>query len=269
MATKPAAVEAPASRAARCSPIAAISARLEQVLERLGHRRIALSHARSAGLASACGSATMRAARRLNRARRRPTEQGHARRMPCSEPSRACRSCCVPLPRAAAAAAPWRLDPGPRIAVDVGWQGATVEVRFTRLSRRRSSSTSAGPERRGRASPSRPRRRRPASGVVDALVRSRDYLDAERSPEIVFDLDRLVRTSKETADVVRRHHHARRDAAGSPSRRGCSATGRPRTRRSASRRGSTSTGEIDRTEFGSTGGLPEVAAGAAACASAW
>jgi polyisoprenoid-binding protein YceI len=159
---------------------------------------------------------------------------------------------------ALAAAAPWRLDPATRVAVDVGWQGRTVEVRFTRF---------AGSIDFDAADPEAARARIVVSardvdtgiGLVDALVRSRDYLDAERWPEIVFELDRLRRISSETAEI-----------AGRITLRGVT---RPASFAARVIRygpdpddpgrfvaGFDVAGAIDRTAFGSTGGLPDVAA---------
>jgi polyisoprenoid-binding protein YceI len=159
---------------------------------------------------------------------------------------------------ALAAAAPWRLDPETRVAVDVGWRGGTVEVRFTRLS---------GSIEFDEARPEAARARIVASardvetgvGVVDALVRAPGYLDAERWPEVVFELDRLERTSSSTARVQ-----------GRLTLRGVT---RPLVLDAAVIRygpdpadperfvaGFDIEGVIDRTAFGSTAGLPEVAA---------
>lgn len=160
---------------------------------------------------------------------------------------------CLP---ALAAAATWRLDPETRVAVDVGWQGTVVEVRFTRI-----SGTIEFDERRPEAARARitvsTRDVDSGAGVVDALVRSRDYLDAERYPTIVFDLDRLTPTSKETADVL-----------GRITLRGVTRPAAFKARvfrygpaEDAPERfeaGFDIEGVIDRTEFGSTGGLPEV-----------
>lgn len=159
---------------------------------------------------------------------------------------------------ALAAAAPWRLDPATEVTVDVAWEGRVVPVRFPELSgaidfdaehperARATISVAAGAASTGAA-------------VVDALVRSRDYLDAARYPSITFRLDRLTPVSKTAAEVV-----------GRITLRGVT---RPVGFRAEVVRygpaagdggrfeaGFDLEGRIDRTEFGSTGGLPEVAA---------
>ena len=93
-------------------------------------------------------------------------------------------------------------------------------------------------------------------------MRSRDYLWAERYPSITFRLDRLEQTSKQTADIVGRItlRGVTRPIAFQAR---CSATARPRTIPAASRPASTSSGSIDRTEFGSTGGAARGGRGAA------
>jgi polyisoprenoid-binding protein YceI len=153
-------------------------------------------------------------------------------------------------------AAPWQLDPDTAVSVDVPWQGKTVEVRFPTLSgqvdfdadhpdrARATISVAAGDATTG-------------VGVVDTLVRSGDYLAAARYPAITFRLDRLTQTSKSTADIegqitlrgVTRPlgFHAE------VFRYGPAADGHFEA-------GFNLTGSIDRTQFGSTGGLPEVGA---------
>jgi polyisoprenoid-binding protein YceI len=157
-----------------------------------------------------------------------------------------------------AAAATWKLDPETRIAVDVTWQAGTVELRFPRL-----SGTIEFDERR----PETARARITVSAVavetglapVDALVRSRDYLDAGRHPEIIFELDRLEQTSRSTATILGRitlrgvTRPVRFEA--TVFRYGPAADDPARFEA-----GFDLTGAIDRTEFGSTGGLPDVAA---------
>ena len=160
---------------------------------------------------------------------------------------------------AAAAAAPWQLDPATSIAVDVPWEGATVTVRFPPPT----GSVDFDPDHPETARATVTVSARGATTgvpIVDSLVRSADYLGVEAWPEMTFRLDRLTPTSKQTAKVEGRHHHARRHPAdrlrrpGDPLRPG---RRRPRT---ASTPASTSTGSLDRTAFGSTGGLPQVPA---------
>jgi polyisoprenoid-binding protein YceI len=155
-------------------------------------------------------------------------------------------------------AEPWTLDPETEVTVMVPWRGSNVAVHFPTLSGRidfdethperakATISVAAGDAAAGVA-------------VVDQLVRSRDYLDAGTYPTIAFQLDRLTRTSKSTAEVAGRitlrgvtrpiGFQARvtryGPAADDPGR---------------FEAGFELDGRIDRTKFGSTGGLPEVAA---------
>ncbi len=155
-------------------------------------------------------------------------------------------------------AAEWRLDPATRVVVDVTWQGGVVEVRFPQL-----SGVIAFDEVRPETARARivvlTRAAETGVGLVDRLVRSRDYLDADQYPEIVFELDRLDRTSPRTAEISGRitlrgvtrpvTFQAR------VIRFGPAADGAARFEA-----GFDLDGAIDRTEFGSTGGLPDVAA---------
>ena len=162
---------------------------------------------------------------------------------------------------AAADAAPWRLDPATRIVVDVPWQGSAVAVRFPAPT----GTIDFDPERPETARATVTVSARGATtgvAIVDALVKSADYLGAETWPEMTFRLDRLTPTSKQTAEVAGRltlrgvtrpvAFEARvirfGPAADDPDR---------------FEAGFDLTGAIDRTAFGSTGGLPEVTRGAA------
>ncbi|MBP7240661.1 YceI family protein [Amaricoccus sp.] len=162
---------------------------------------------------------------------------------------------CLPL---AAAAAPWRLDPATRVAVDVSWKGSTVELTFPEL-----SGTIDFDEKR----PETTRARIVvAAGSVEAalppaavVVKGPDFLGVGRWPEVVFELDRLTPTSKSTADV-----------AGRLTLRGI--TKPVSFKATVTQYGPAPddpdrfvasfdiTGSVDRTAFGSTGGLPDVAA---------
>ena len=159
---------------------------------------------------------------------------------------------------AAGLAASWELEPETSVAVEVPWQGRNVEVRFPTLSgeidfdqdhpdrTRATISVATGDATTG-------------VGVVDALVRSGDYLDAGGYPSITFRLDRLTQTSKSTAEIDGRitlrgvtlptsfqaQVFRYGPADGAPGR---------------FEAGFNLTGSIDRTQFGSTGGLPEVGA---------
>jgi polyisoprenoid-binding protein YceI len=157
-----------------------------------------------------------------------------------------------------AVAAPWRLSPETTIAVDVLWQGNPITLSFPTFSgevdfdERRPQDASARIVVAASAV-------RTGAGPADALARSVDYLGAERYPTIVFDLDRLERTSSSTADIF-----------GRITFRGVT---RPLSFRAEVFRygpaaddperfeaGFTLSGTIDRTQFGSTGGLPYVSA---------
>jgi polyisoprenoid-binding protein YceI len=161
----------------------------------------------------------------------------------------------LPLP---AAAASWKLDPASTVTTDVGWQGRTVEVRFPTLSGDIDFDQDHPERARAEISVSA---RDATTGVpvVDTLIRSRDYLGADRYPTITFRLDRLSRTSKSTAEVAGRMtlrgvtrpvaFEARVFAYGPAS----DDPGRFEA-------GFDLSGSVDRTAFGSTGGLPEVSA---------
>ena len=159
---------------------------------------------------------------------------------------------------ALASAATWRIDPGTYIIADVLWRGASVAVNFPAPQ----GTISFDPERPELAKAELTVAAGAATtgvGPVDALVRSEGYLDSARFPAITFNLDRLIRTSSSTADVEGR----------------MTLRGVTRPVRFAARvvrygpaeddparfeAGFDLTGAIDRTEFGSTGGLPEVPA---------
>jgi polyisoprenoid-binding protein YceI len=159
---------------------------------------------------------------------------------------------------ATAWAVPWLLDPGTRVAVDVSWAGGLVEVNFPRLSGTIDFDERAPQNARARITVSA---RDATTGipVADALMRSEGYLATERYPEIVFELDRLVQTSRSTADIFGRMtlrgvtqpvkfsatvvRYA--PAADDPGR---------------FEAGFDLSGMVDRTDFGSTGGVPDVAA---------
>ncbi len=95
-------------------------------------------------------------------------------------------------------------------------------------------------------------------GFMNTLVRSKDYLNTRQYPDITFRLDRLVQTSKSTADifgqitllgVTRPVTFKASVFRYGPSER----------KQGMSEAGFNLTTEIDRTEFGSTAGAPEVA----------
>ena len=161
----------------------------------------------------------------------------------------------LPLP---AAAASWKLDPATTVTTDVGWEGRTVQVRFPTLSG--DVDFDQNHPERARASISVAARDATTGvAVVDSLLRSRDYLGAEQYPTITFQLDKLTQTSKSTAEV-----------AGRMTLRGVTrpvtfqarvfAYGPAKADPGRFEAGFDLSGSVDRTDFGSTGGLPEVAA---------
>lgn len=164
-------------------------------------------------------------------------------------------ACLAPAP---ALAESWRLDPGTRIAVDVAWQGRTVEVRFPRFSGRIEFDEDR-PQAADATITVFAASAETGLAPVNALVRSEGYLAASTYPRITFRLTRLEQTSRSTADI-----------SGELTLRG---TTRPITFTAEVFRygpapddpdrfeaGFNLSGRIDRTAFGSTAGLPEVAA---------
>ena len=155
-------------------------------------------------------------------------------------------------------AEPWTLDPETEVTVMVPWHGSSVAVHFPTLSGR-IDFDEARPEQAKAAISVATRDAATGVAVVDQLVRSRDYLDAAAYPTIAFQLDRLTQTSKSTADVAGRItlRGVTRpvDFAARVTRYGPAADDPSRFEA-----GFELDGRIDRTEFGSTGGLPDVAA---------
>ena len=158
----------------------------------------------------------------------------------------------------AALAAPWQLSPETTVAVDVGWEGRTVTVRFP---------TQSGQIDFDRDHPERARAEIGVAttdattgvGVVDGLLRSKDYLDAAEYPAITFHLDKLTQTSKSSADVAGRitlRGVTKPVSFKAQVSRYAPSTDDP----DRFEAGFDLTGSIDRTTFGSTGGLPQVAA---------
>jgi polyisoprenoid-binding protein YceI len=156
------------------------------------------------------------------------------------------------------AAEPWRIESGTRLEVDVAWGGAKVVVRFPDLA----GEVDFDPDRPDLARALIVARAAAATTGLppaDALLRGPGYLDARRFPSVEFRLDRLVQTSRSTADVF-----------GRLTLRGVTREVRFEAR--ALRYGPVSgepdrfeagfdiRGRIDRTEYGSTAGLPEVPA---------
>ncbi len=159
----------------------------------------------------------------------------------------------LPLP---ALAAPWKLDPGTTVTADVAWEGKNVQVRFPSLTGD-IDFDEKHPERTRATISVASSKATTGVGVVDALVRSKDYLGADRYPEITFQLDKLVQTSKSTADVdgriTLRGVTKPVEFKATVVRYGPSADDPNQFEA-----GFHITGSIDRTAFGSTGGLPDV-----------
>lgn len=158
-----------------------------------------------------------------------------------------------------ASASPWRLDQASRVTVDVPWRGSEVEVRFSGVEGQVDFDENEPEAARGRISVAAGSAET-GVGVVNALVRGEGYLDAVRYPTISFELDRLTRLSSAAARVD-----------GRLTLRGVT---RPVTFDARVIRygpagddpdrfeaGFDISGTIDRTAFGSTGGLPDVPAG--------
>ena len=155
-------------------------------------------------------------------------------------------------------AAPWQLSPETQVAVDVPWQGRKVEVRFPTMTGVVDFDADHPETARAAISVSA---RDVETGLppVNALVRSAGYLDAASFPTITFRLDRLVQTSKSTADIF-----------GSLTLRGVTQPisfqakvfryGPAEDDPDRFEAGFNLTGQIDRTAFGSTADLPEVGA---------
>ena len=162
------------------------------------------------------------------------------------------------LVASSAGAAPWALSPETSITVDVSWRGLTIPLRFTKF-----SGTVEFDETRPEIAMAEidvaATSVRTGLPPADRVARSANFLGAERYPSIGFTLDRLEQTSRSTANVfgritfrgitrpigfkarVFRYGPAEDD------------TGRFEA-------GFQLEGAIDRTEFGSTGALPEVPA---------
>lgn len=162
------------------------------------------------------------------------------------------------LPAAMAQAAPWKLSPETTVTVSVDWKGETIPVKFPTLSGDIEFDQNAVSSARATINVATADATT-GVGPVDALVHSADYLDVAHYPQITFQLDKLTQTSKTEADIF-----------GRVTLRGVT---KPATFHATVFRfgpskddperfeaGFDLTGSIDRTDFGSTGGLPYVAA---------
>lgn len=103
----------------------------------------------------------------------------------------------------AAEASPWVLLPETGVALDVPWRGLDVVLRFPDV---------AGQVDFDERRPESARARITVAATTattglppaDRVARSEDFLAADRFPAIAFDLDRLVRTSRSSAQVYGR-----------------------------------------------------------------
>jgi polyisoprenoid-binding protein YceI len=161
----------------------------------------------------------------------------------------------LPLPALAAA---WKLDPGTTVTADVSWEGRVVQVHFQSLSGEIEFDESHPDQARAVISVAT---RDATTGValVDDLLRSRDYLAVEQYPTITFRLDNLIQTSKQTAEV-RGHITLRGVTRPLSFKAQVFAYGPAKDDPGRFEAGFDLSGQIDRTAFGSTGGLPYVSA---------
>ncbi|WP_424932824.1 YceI family protein [Amaricoccus macauensis] len=159
---------------------------------------------------------------------------------------------------ATALAEQWQIDPETRVSVDVAWRNTVVTVDFPAISgevifdeRHPERARAVIHVATGSAST--------GLGPVDALVRSRDYLAAARHPTITFHLETLKPISRSAAEIsgriTMRGHTRPAEFDARVIRYGPAADNPDRFVA-----GFDVTGEIDRTAFGSTGGLPDVPA---------
>lgn len=155
-------------------------------------------------------------------------------------------------------AAPWTISPETSVTVQVPWRGLTVTMRFPEISgavefdERRPETARADITVDARSV---------ATGLPpgDRLARSEDFLAAAEYPDIRFRLERLVQTSRSTADVFGRitfRGTTRPIAFSARVFRYGPLESDPDTFEA----GFQLDGAIDRTEFGSTGALGEVPA---------
>ncbi len=155
-------------------------------------------------------------------------------------------------------AAPWQLLPDTSVAVDVPWEGRTVTVRFPDLTGTIDFDQNH-PDRTEADITVDATTATTGVGVVDALVRSADYLGSGQYPTISFHLQSLKQTSKSAATVS---GEIRLRGVTRPIRFEATVLryGPSAAESGRFEAGFALTGSIDRTEFGSTGGLPDVGA---------
>lgn len=155
-----------------------------------------------------------------------------------------------------AGAAPWRIDPGTEVAVEVPWRGGKALVHFPPPS----GSIDFDADHPERARAVIVVATAPATtglGPVDALLHGADYLDSARFPQITFRLDQLVQLSPQLAEITGRitlRGVTRPVTFAAGVIRYGPATDDP----GRFEAGFDLTGSLDRTEFGSTGGVPEI-----------
>lgn len=152
----------------------------------------------------------------------------------------------------------WAIGPDTRVSADASWNGSTVVVEFPTIQGRvvfdekDIAATQATIQVATRDATT-------GVGLVDRILRGPDYLGTEKYPSITFHLDKLVQTSKSTADLIGRV--TLRDVTRPATFKPVVIRYGPDPRdASVFDAGFDITGQIDRAEFGSTGGLPEVGA---------
>jgi polyisoprenoid-binding protein YceI len=158
-----------------------------------------------------------------------------------------------------ATAAPWYIDHNEsRIQVEVGYIGNTsLKINFPSFGGLVDFDDSR-PQNTDATIKVATTDLRTGIGFMDTMVRSEDYLDARNFPDITFQLDKLVQTSKSTADVF-----GRITMLGTTRPVIFKATvfkyGPSDRNPNVREAGFNLVTEIDRTQFGSTAGMPDVA----------
>jgi polyisoprenoid-binding protein YceI len=153
-------------------------------------------------------------------------------------------------------AAPWVLLPETAVTVDVPWRGLTVALRFPDV---------AGSVEFDERNPEAARARIAVAATTattglppaDRVARSAEFLAANTFPTMAFTLDRLVQTSRSTADV--RGRITFRGVTRPILFRATVLTYGPRTD-GRFEAGFRLEGNLDRTEFGATGAAGEIPA---------
>lgn len=158
-----------------------------------------------------------------------------------------------------AQAAPWFIDQSEtRIQVEVGYLGnSSLKIDFPSFAGR-IDFDDRRPQNTDALIKVGTRDLQTGIGFMNTMVRGEDYLNTREYPDITFRLDKLVQTSKSTADIF-----------GQITLLGVTKPvvfkakvfryGPSERKDGMSEAGFNLTTEIDRTEFGSTAGVPEVA----------